>query len=330
MCVFFVCFRSNDCDICQDIIKLMNGLPPAKQVLVVDHSKFSNRSVHELRLLLMRENLLKLREEIEQIHEKQKSLVDTSQTVNCITWEVQPPNQPVALNIDIFQQKFVYQQTSGENTENRLAHLGHVFDTQFSILQDRSNEFSENYKKTIIFNSITSRLKMRLSKNTISVLDIWCINSAWQQQLLASRSDVKYTCSNPLTAATKSNQQQQAASSQNSSGHSVSFITKDFVASKITGSFDLILAVDFLQHLWFEDVRTLINHVNLSKSKYFLVTDMYAVDDKPANVSGRAGMFSLEREPFNLVPPTCSNSFRETASLALWKIPLYQKHFDKI
>lgn len=315
-------FRVDDSVVTDGILRTIRDLPGPSDMIVVDSSEMKNRNFDELILLRFKDRFHNMTRDFDQLKSKQ-AIRATDPTKDCITWDTSPTSLTDVWNDDMFQQDLVFKDKPCEDSHQRLNHLESVAFTPYINNGDRFNE--ETYVRFSVVNSIIGKLKAHLQKSLLTVIDLWCVNDKWLNAFVRSRLDVRYTCVNPLPSATEFNQKRSAIDNR------IEFAAYDYVTRPMTMSYDLVICVGMLHHIWYEDISRLLLHINQSKSKFVLLSEPQPTEysHHGNNITeGRANTLNLQLPPFQLVPPICAFRNNENSSLSLWKLPLLQKYYD--
>ena len=153
-----------------------------------------------------------------------------------------------------------------------------------------------------------------------SMLDIPCGDFAWMKELDWNRLAIDYLGADIVSGLIESNRQKHSLDN-------VRFEKLDLLQDALP-TVDLILCRDCLVHFSFENIRTAIDNVIKSNSKYLMMTTFCDRKTNRDIATGKWRPINLERAPFELPPPmtifnegcTQDDGAYPDKSLGLWKI----------
>ena len=173
--------------------------------------------------------------------------------------------------------------------------------------------------------SIIPRLKRELGVDRIRLLDIPCGDMVWMSRFLKTRDDVHYTGLDIVPGLISRHQKDFVGQSN------WTFRVQDIVHNGLNESYDLILCRMMLQHLFNQDVLTVLKHFSQSGSRFLLTTSFSRASanvELPV-VNTRFRELNLELPPVSLIPPVCflrdgerDDHHGRNHFLGLWPLPI--------
>ena len=301
--------------------------PPPKNLIIYSKEELKNKTFSQLEQMHRKSN--------ENVQSRRADLERPGWVLDCITWD--PKWESPTLDADphpFTMDNIPGNKLDGENDKHREDTFAQVFKSKDWPAKDPSyNGLQASGPGAMLKNTqavmaalhvIITKLKQRLMKPTISILDLPCGDLQWMKRFLVTRNDVLYTGADIVPDIIDYHKK------QHGNLHRVKFIQHDIVKSPLNESYDLIICRDMLQHLWKYDAMKALYHFSISKSSYLLATTFpdtsHNEDVEKDALGGRKFSYNLELPPFSLAPPICSSYDWNIEHISLWEIPLKQKY----
>ena len=208
---------------------------------------------------------------------------------------------------------------------------GKDWDTNYDGLKASGHGATLSWTQEImgVLHIVISRLKEKLGKSRVKILDLPCGDMAWMSRFLMTRNDVDYTGVDIIPDLISHHKKAFKSFPWR-------FRLFDILEQPLNESFDLILCRTLLQHLHDADASKVLGRFSESGSLLLLTTTfsriqmntkLEMVDTNP----GRFRKLNLEIPPISLRPPLCLQRDGHPHAIngwehfvGLWGLPLEQ------